>query len=295
MRKSLIATALLATLPMIGTAQAEGPHSLSGNITLTTDYVFRGISQSQGQPALQGGFDYAHESGFYIGTWASNVGWVDDMAKKNNSMEIDLYLGYAGEAGPISYDVGAIRYFYPGSSISGVATPDSTEVYIALGWEFIELKYSHAVSKYLFGWTGTNSNSTRNSNYLELNADYEFAAGWTASAHVGRQIIKKNGGASYADWAVLYRTNAQSRVLEEMMVRAGIPYKVFGGLRFYDRKEVRDVIAYLRVIVNPADDVSLRRIINQPKRAIGDATIAELQQHASNSRRYTRGADCLWQ
>ncbi len=88
---------------------------------------------------------------------------------------------------------------------------------------------------------------------------------------------------TYGDMAVLYRTNAQSRVLEEMMVRAGIPYKVFGGLRFYDRKEVRDVIAYLRVIVNPADDVSLRRIINQPKRAIGDATIAELAQHAQES------------
>ena len=88
---------------------------------------------------------------------------------------------------------------------------------------------------------------------------------------------------SYGDMAVLYRTNAQSRVLEEMMVRAGIPYKVFGGLRFYDRKEVRDIIAYLRVIVNPADDVSLRRIINQPKRAIGDATIAELAQHAQEN------------
>lgn len=88
---------------------------------------------------------------------------------------------------------------------------------------------------------------------------------------------------TYGDMAVLYRTNAQSRVLEEMMVRAGIPYKVFGGLRFYDRKEVRDVIAYLRVIVNPADDVSLRRVINQPKRAIGDATIAELAQHAQES------------
>ena len=80
--------------------------------------------------------------------------------------------------------------------------------------------------------------------------------------------------------AVLYRTNAQSRVLEEMLMRAGIPYKVFGGLRFYDRKEVRDVIAYLRVIANPTDDVSLRRIINVPKRAIGDATIAELVRHA---------------
>lgn len=82
------------------------------------------------------------------------------------------------------------------------------------------------------------------------------------------------------DVAILYRTNAQSRVLEEMLMRAGIPYKVFGGLRFYDRKEVRDIIAYLRVMVNPADDVSLKRIINQPKRAIGDATIAELSRHA---------------
>ena len=88
---------------------------------------------------------------------------------------------------------------------------------------------------------------------------------------------------SYGDMAVLYRTNAQSRVLEEMLVRAGIPYKVFGGMRFYDRKEVRDIIAYLRVVINPADDVSLRRIINQPKRAIGDATISELAQHAQEN------------
>lgn len=86
--------------------------------------------------------------------------------------------------------------------------------------------------------------------------------------------------APYGDAAILYRTNAQSRVLEEMLMRAGIPYRVFGGQRFYDRKEVRDVIAYLRVIVNPPDDVSLKRIINQPKRSIGDATISELAEHA---------------
>jgi len=85
---------------------------------------------------------------------------------------------------------------------------------------------------------------------------------------------------SVGDMAILYRTNAQSRVLEEMLMRAGIPYKVFGGLRFYDRKEVRDIIAYLRVMINPSDDVSLKRIINQPKRSIGDATIAELSRHA---------------
>ncbi|NLV59023.1 MAG: DNA helicase PcrA [Clostridiales bacterium] len=87
-------------------------------------------------------------------------------------------------------------------------------------------------------------------------------------------------GSSYGDMAVLYRTNAQSRVLEEMLTRAGIPYKVYGGLRFYDRKEVKDIIAYLRCIVNPSDDVSLRRIINQPKRSIGDSTISELSRYA---------------
>lgn len=88
-------------------------------------------------------------------------------------------------------------------------------------------------------------------------------------------------GKSYGDMAVLYRSNAQSRVLEEMLVRAGIPYRIYGGLRFYDRKEVKDIVAYLRCIVNPADDVSLRRIINQPKRSIGDSTITELVRYAA--------------
>ncbi|GHU72375.1 DNA helicase PcrA [Clostridia bacterium] len=90
-------------------------------------------------------------------------------------------------------------------------------------------------------------------------------------------------GMPYGDMATLYRVNAQSRVMEEMLVRAGIPYRVYGGPRFYDRKEVRDVVAYLRVLVNPADDVSLRRIINTPRRAIGDATVAELMRAATEN------------
>ncbi len=89
-------------------------------------------------------------------------------------------------------------------------------------------------------------------------------------------------GISYGHMAILYRTNAQSRVLEEMLMRAGIPYRIYGGLRFYDRKEVKDIVAYLRCIVNPSDDVSLRRIINQPKRSIGDSTIAELVKYAQD-------------
>ncbi len=83
-----------------------------------------------------------------------------------------------------------------------------------------------------------------------------------------------------SEMAVLYRTHAQSRVLEEMFMRSGIPYRVFGGTKFYDRKEVKDALAYLRLVVNPADDVSLTRIINTPKRSIGDTTITALQEYA---------------
>ncbi len=110
-----------------------------------------------------------------------------------------------------------------------------------------------------------------------------FAAGdeRDEAAWIADRIRQLNRhGDPYGNTAVLYRTNAQSRVLEEMLMRASIPYKVFGGQKFYDRKEVRDVVAYLRVIVNPADDVSLRRIINVPKRAIGDSTVQELMNHA---------------
>ena len=87
-------------------------------------------------------------------------------------------------------------------------------------------------------------------------------------------------GENLGDMAVLYRTNAQSRVLEDILVRAGIPYQIFGGLKFYDRKEVRDILAYLRVIANATDDISLRRIINVPRRSIGDSTVQELIRHA---------------
>lgn len=84
----------------------------------------------------------------------------------------------------------------------------------------------------------------------------------------------------WGKFAVLYRTNAQSRALEEILVRTGTPYKVVGGLRFYDRKEIKDVLAYLRAIANPADTVSLLRVINTPRRGIGKATIESLVKAA---------------
>ena len=88
-------------------------------------------------------------------------------------------------------------------------------------------------------------------------------------------------GEDYARSAVLYRTNAQSRVIEEAFVQSGIKYRMYGGLRFYDRKEVKDILAYLRVMINPSDDISVRRIINVPKRSIGDTTVAELARYAA--------------
>ena len=94
------------------------------------------------------------------------------------------------------------------------------------------------------------------------------------------QELKKKG-VSLGEMAILYRTNAQSRIPEEVLMQAGIPYRVYGGQKFYDRKEIKDIIAYLRVIANPADDVSLTRIINVPKRSIGDTTVQALAAHAA--------------
>ena len=85
----------------------------------------------------------------------------------------------------------------------------------------------------------------------------------------------------YGDLAVFYRTNAQSRVLEEVFVRGGIPYRVVGGVKFYDRKEVKDVLAYLRALANPDDEVSLKRIVNVPKRGVGDTSVSKVEAYAS--------------
>ena len=98
---------------------------------------------------------------------------------------------------------------------------------------------------------------------------------------VCRKIMEGvRNGMNYGDFAVLYRMNAQSRIPETTMVNYGIPNKVYGGQRFYERKEIKDIMAYLRLIYNPFDDIALKRIINVPKRSIGDASIAELARVA---------------
>ncbi len=105
------------------------------------------------------------------------------------------------------------------------------------------------------------------------------------AAWISREIerLREEESRKFSDVALFYRTNAQSRVLEEIFVRVGIPYRVVGSLKFYDRKEIKDALAYLRVLVNPADEVSLRRIVNVPKRGIGDQTVAAVDRFAKAS------------
>lgn len=91
---------------------------------------------------------------------------------------------------------------------------------------------------------------------------------------------QRSAGVSYDDMAVFYRTNAQSRILEDMFLRAGVPYKIVGGTRFFDRAEIRDVMAYLKMIVNPADEMSVKRVINTPRRGIGSTSIEKIEQLA---------------
>jgi DNA helicase-2/ATP-dependent DNA helicase PcrA len=111
------------------------------------------------------------------------------------------------------------------------------------------------------------------------------------AAYVAREIeTLREDGQHYGDVAIFYRTNAQSRVLEEVFVRFGMPYRIIGNVKFYERKEIKDALAYLRVSANPADEISVRRIINVPKRGIGDQTVAALERFANEENITLTGA-----
>lgn len=208
MHKSLIAAAVLsafAATPSVTLAQASSPHSFTGNFGLASQYIFRGIKQTDGKPALQGGFDYAHASGLYAGTWASNVSWLEDAgAYTSSSMEWDFYGGYKGGfgGGDFSYDVGLLQYYYPGRVLPGVTKADTTELYGAIGWKWLTAKLSVSVGDETFGVA--NSDGTY---YLDLSASYPATDKLTLLAHYGVQKFKgSNAGvsndsvASYKDW-----------------------------------------------------------------------------------------------
>ena len=101
------------------------------------------------------------------------------------------------------------------------------------------------------------------------------------AAYVARQIDLMKRGRNYSDFAILYRTNAQSRQFEDALTRRDIPYRVLSGLRYYDRKEIKDIMSYMRMVLNPYDNLSLKRIINEPKRGMGDKSIEKLEAFAA--------------
>jgi DNA helicase-2/ATP-dependent DNA helicase PcrA len=115
---------------------------------------------------------------------------------------------------------------------------------------------------------------------VRYRADNEHDEAWFVASEVERLVQEE--GFRYGDVAIFYRTNAQSRVLEDVFMRGGLAYKIVGGVRFYQRREVKDIVAYLRVLVNPGDLVSIRRVINTPKRGIGEVTVAAMEAFAAD-------------
>lgn len=218
MQKKIVSLAIaaIAVSPLAFAEDAPAPASpLSFNVGVVSDYLFRGISQTHGKPALQGGVDYAFESGAYVGAWASNISWVKDWLGKG-SVEIDVYGGYKNAFAPgsdWSYDVGYITYNYPGhgsESPTFLANPNTQELYGSIGWKWLSAKYSYTTSKHFVGWYGgaAYDQDTRGSDYLELNANYDMGNGWTLVGHAGHQKVKNSvavGGvtnANYSDWKI---------------------------------------------------------------------------------------------
>ena len=194
MRKTLLATAIAAAaaLPGLAAAQASSPHTVAGNMGIFSDYRFRGISQTFLEPAIQGGIDYSHSSGFYLGNWNSNV---SGLSYTDGTIEMDIYGGYKFPAGPVTLDVGLLQYLYPGAKLAGVKY-DTLEAYIGASWKWFTLKYSVTLDDY-FG--AANSDG---SGYLDLSASYEIAHKLNLVAHYGNQTVENNSAADYEDYKI---------------------------------------------------------------------------------------------
>lgn len=207
MRKTLIATALagIFALPMVAAAEeAAAPSPLTGNMTIASDYRFRGISQTWKQPALQGGIDYAHSSGFYAGNWNSNVSGNSYL---NGNLEMDFYAGFKFPvAGSITMDVGALYYYYPAAKYNAAGDKyDNQELYVGASWEWLSVKYSYGISDF-FGLktatavAGTGTGDSKGSTYLDVSVAYPLSEKLTLVAHVGQQKVKNYGDYGYTDY-----------------------------------------------------------------------------------------------
>lgn len=215
---SAIALAAAATLSS-GAVMAADPApaeipaiTITPNIGIVSDYLFRGISQNNKQAALQGGIDIAFKEGFYVGTWASQVSkWT--AGPNGNGYELDLYGGYKTEVSGVGVDVGAIAYNYPGSK-SGTTTntnylANTQEAYIGLTYGPATFKTSYVLGKHYFASTMDANASAKGTIYYDLTLAQEIAPKLTASVHAGYTDYKEAASAnisagkfSYSDYNV---------------------------------------------------------------------------------------------
>ena len=195
MRKSLLTLSVAAALaaPTLAAAQAAPAASpITGNMSIVSDYRFRGISQTFGLPAIQGGIDYAHPSGIYIGNWNSSVSGVS--YTDSAGIEMDFYGGWKTTFGDIGFDVGLLQYYYPGAKTGAGEKYDTLEGYIGASWKWLTVKYSHAFSDF-FGLVDSDG-----SGYLDLGFTMEVAPKLNLVAHFGMQMIKNYDALEYNDW-----------------------------------------------------------------------------------------------
>lgn len=178
--KTLALTA--AALTVAGPAAAE----FSANIGATSNYVWRGVTQTDDQAAISGGLDYSHDSGFYAGTWVSNVDFDDD-----TNAEVDLYGGFSNEVGSVGYDVGVLYYAYPGGD-----DLDFTEVYGSLSYGVATLGVNYIVDSEVNETSAGNETFIEGDIYYHLSASMEVAPTWTLGGTIGYFDFDDDGVAS---------------------------------------------------------------------------------------------------
>lgn len=173
--------------------EAKPANEVSFNAALTSDYRYRGISQSRLKPALQGGADWVNNpTGLYAGIWGSTIKWVKD-GGGDGSVEMDFYAGKRGELGDgFTYDVGVLAYVYPSNDLHPSA--GTRELYAQVGFGIATFKYSYAFSN-LFGFA-----DSKGSAYYDLQFNKDVYDGYILNVHVGRQNVENNKAASYSDW-----------------------------------------------------------------------------------------------
>ncbi len=190
---SAVAVAAVAA-PLAASAQAkpEPEYTFTGNAGLFSDYRFRGFSQTGYKPAFQGGFDFAHKSGFYLGNWNSNV---EQGLYNGASLEMDFYGGYKGTVGDFGYDIGYIYYYYPNSGAQGTTKVDNGEFYIGGSWGPVSAKWYYGTTNFFsLGKGPTLGNpefDTKGSWYLDLSGNFDLGSGFGVQAHYGYQKIEE--------------------------------------------------------------------------------------------------------